>query len=378
MVDLGQAALGAWSGGRFMHFGEALEEHRLVALLRPDQRLRTVITADVYGSGGADEIVGRSLAGLDRDAFRLVGIVGHDYYGGLRDGSKGFPRFTDPALRGPSGYLDYLRMATERSLERCGVDRFDVLLLHNPDRIGYSSEDVWSAMSTLRDEGLAGALGIAPGPANGFSLDVIACVERFGAVIDVAMLILNPFEPWPGSYVLPACVANGVQVIARVVDYGGIFHDDVPDEALLGRTDHRTYRPAGWVQAGRDRLEQLRPIAVRHGLTPLQLSAQWTLAQPGVTTVVPTLIQEGGERAKPVEQKREELASVPAEVVLSAGEVAEIARIGDNAGSMRLKGGSSAYTGDPLPDQWPLYDDLRASAARWHIEPERDLVLRGR
>ena len=43
-------------------------------------------------------------------------------------------------------------MATERSLERIGVDRFDVLLLHNPDRTGYRSEQVWAAMARLRDE----------------------------------------------------------------------------------------------------------------------------------------------------------------------------------------------------------------------------------
>ena len=53
----------------------------------------------------------------------------------------------------PTSYADYLRMATERSLERCGVDRFDLLLLHNPDRIGYTSERVWKAMAALREAG---------------------------------------------------------------------------------------------------------------------------------------------------------------------------------------------------------------------------------
>ena len=52
----------------------------------------------------------------------IVGAVGHDFYTGERNGPKGFPRFTDPALRDASGYADYLRMATERSLERCGID----------------------------------------------------------------------------------------------------------------------------------------------------------------------------------------------------------------------------------------------------------------
>ena len=76
-----------------------------------------------------------------------MGAVGHDFYEGQRNGPKGFPRFTDPSLRGPEDYAGYLRMATERSLERCGIDRFDLLLLHNPDRIGYTSQVVWDAMA---------------------------------------------------------------------------------------------------------------------------------------------------------------------------------------------------------------------------------------
>ena len=130
----GHTALGAWSGGRYMHFGEALDEDRYVRLLRPDEGIHTVVTADVYGAGEADLAVGRALAGLPRESFSLVGAVGHDFYGTQRDGSKGFPRFT--ALRGAGEYAGYLRDATERSLARCGVDHFDVLLLHNPDRVG--------------------------------------------------------------------------------------------------------------------------------------------------------------------------------------------------------------------------------------------------
>ena len=67
MIDPTHTALGAWSGGRFMHFGEALDDERLVALLRPDAAIRTVLTADVYGAGEADRLVGRALAGLARD-----------------------------------------------------------------------------------------------------------------------------------------------------------------------------------------------------------------------------------------------------------------------------------------------------------------------
>ena len=137
--------------------------------------------------------------------------MGHDFYEGERDGPKGFPRFTDPGLRDPGDYGGYLRMAAERSLERVGASSFDLLLLHNPDRTGYESEAVWDAMAALREQGLAARIGVAPGPANGFTLDLIRCLERFGEVIDWAMVILNPFEPWPVELSLDAAARGGRQ-----------------------------------------------------------------------------------------------------------------------------------------------------------------------
>jgi aryl-alcohol dehydrogenase-like predicted oxidoreductase len=374
MPDLGHAALGAWSGGRFMHFGEPLDDDRLAALLRPDDRLSTVITADAYGAGEADGVVGRALAGVPRDRVCLVGAVGHDFYEGEREGAKGFPRFTDARLRGAGDYASYLRMATERSLERIGADAFDLLLLHNPDRVGYTSETVWDGMAALRGAGLTRMLGVAPGPANGFTLDLIACIERFGDRIDWAMVILNPMEPWPGELCLAAARAHGVRVITRVVDYGGLFWDDVLPGGAFRERDHRLFRPAGWIEAGRAKLERMRPVAERHGLTALQLAAQWNLAHDPVACVVPTLIQEAGADARPVEDKRAELAALPAEVMLSEAEVAELRAIGDNTGSMALKGATPDHDGPPLPDRWPLSDELAELAARWEIDPARELV----
>src|SRR3954466_4322196 len=317
LPDLSCTAVGTWSGGRFMHFGEPLDDARLSALLRPGDDIATVITADAYGAGEADALLGRALAGVARDTYALAGAIGHDFYTGEREGAKGFPRFTDPRLRGPDGYADYLRGAAERSLERLGVDAFDLLLLHNPDRTGYTSEAVWDGLEAVREAGLARRLGVAPGPANGFTLDVIDCFERFGERIDWAMLILNPRERWPGELALAAAARHDVRVITRVVDYGGLFHDDVLAGHAFPRHDHRGFRPAGWVETGRERLERMRPIAERHGLTMLQLACQWNLAHPAVSCVAPTLVQEAGADARPVEAKRAELAAVPADVVLS-------------------------------------------------------------
>ena len=366
-------ALGAWSGGRFLHFGEAIPEERLAALLRPGAGIETLITADAYGAGQADRVVGRATAGVPRTEYTLVGAIGHDFYEGERDGPRGFPRFTDPRLRGPEGYGDYVRMAAERSLERCGADSFDVLLLHNPDRRGYESEVVWEALRSVRDEGLAGSIGVAPGPANGFTLDTIGCFERYGELIDWAMLILNPFEPWPGELALAAAARSEVRVITRVVDHGGIFHDDVLPGHELAQGDHRGFRPEGWIEAGRERLDRIRPIADRHGLTMLQLACAWNLWHEPVKCVAPTLIQELGPGAKSIERKRAELAAVPAESPLSEEEVAAIRAVGDNTGSMLLKGATPDHDGEERPDRWAIEPRHAEIARRWGIEPERDL-----
>jgi aryl-alcohol dehydrogenase-like predicted oxidoreductase len=370
----GRAAIGTWSGGRYLHFGEAVEEDRLVSLLRPGGGIDTVLTADAYGQGEADRVLGRALEGGAREGYCLIGAVGHDFYEGMREGPKGFPRFTDPRLRGPGAYGDYLRMATEASLERIGANSFDLLLLHNPDRVGYSSEVVWDGMAALRETGLTGAIGVAPGPANGFTLDVISCLERFGERIDWAMVILNPLEPWPGELCLDAAAKHDVKVLTRVVDYGGLFWGDVRPGMEMAERDHRKFRPEGWIEAGLEKLERLRPIAERHELTPIQLACQWNLAHPAVASVAPTLIQEIGPEARPIEEKRAELAALPAERKLSDEEIAEIRAIGDNTGCMALKGASPEHEGDERPDRWPLSDDLAAVGERWGIDPARDLV----
>jgi aryl-alcohol dehydrogenase-like predicted oxidoreductase len=374
-MDVTRTAYGTWNGGRFMHFGEPVDEERFLRLIRLayEKGIRTFMTADVYGAGAADEMLGRALEGIPRDSYCLVGAIGHDFYTGKRDGSKGFPRFTHPSLRGPDQYADYIQMATEKLLGRCKASKLDLLLLHNPDSIGYSSEAVWKGMTRAQELGLTDMLGIAPGPANGFTLDIISCIEKFGALMDWAMLILNPLEPWPGNLALPAAERHGVKVITRVVDYGGIFHDDVKPGHKFGHQDHRAFRPAGWVEAGYEKMEKMRPIAQAHKLTMLQLACVWDLSQPAVQSVIPTLIQETGPDAKPIEQKIEDLASLPS-VKLTAEESQRILEIGNNKGCMSLKGGNPEHAGDALPDRWSLTPDLEQTGKRWGVVPARDLV----
>src|SRR5262249_20463487 len=87
-VDPGRIAIGTWSGGRFMHFGKPADEERSQALTTPDDRIDTILTADVYGAGQADELLGSAIAGRLREQMCIVGAVGHDFYEGQRNGPK--------------------------------------------------------------------------------------------------------------------------------------------------------------------------------------------------------------------------------------------------------------------------------------------------
>jgi hypothetical protein len=117
-------------------------------------------------------------------------------------------------------------------------------------------------------------------------------------------------------------------------------------------------------------MERMRPIADRHGMTMLQLACEWNLAHDQVACVVPTLIQEAGAEARPVEDKRRDLAGTGAVPRLAPSEVEEIRAIGDNTGCMALKGAVPGFEGEPLADRWPLDEELAGLAERWGIDQE--------
>ena len=133
-----------------------------------------MLTADAYGQGEADTLVGRALDGVPGTSSAWSGPSATTSTRASATGRAASRASPIRALRGPDEYAGYLRMAAERSLERLGQDRFDLLLLHNPDRTGYESEAVWDGMAALREAGLTDAIGVAPGPANGFTLDLSA------------------------------------------------------------------------------------------------------------------------------------------------------------------------------------------------------------
>src|SRR5260370_3317464 len=158
-----------------------------------------------------------------------------------------------------------------------------------------------------------------------------------------------------------------------VVDYGGLFHDDVKPGHQFGPQDHRSFRPPGWVEAGCEKLERMRSIAQRHQVTMLQLAGAWNLSQAAVKSVIPTFIQEAGPNSKPIEAKVDELAALP-EIKLTDEECAFIAEVGNNQGCMQLNGANRAHPGPPQADRWGLTPDLEAPGPQVGPDPNPHLV----
>ena len=259
MTDLGHAALGAWSGGV-----PALRRHaRRRAAGRAaaaGRAIRTVVTADVYGAGrGRSRSWAARSPGSTRDAFRLVGMVGHDFVDGERDGRQGLPALHRPAPARPRTLRRLPARARPRRASSAAASIASTCCCcTTPTASATRRPRSGTRWPALRDEGLADAIGVAPGPANGFTLDVIACLERFGDADR-----LGDADPEPVRAV--AGPARAARRSRHDVQRAGprrrlrrpLPRRRCPTSRCSAEPDHRAFRPAGWVAA--------RPRAARPG-----------------------------------------------------------------------------------------------------------------
>ena len=251
-VAPGRTGVGTWSGGRFMNFGEKVDEDRLAAAAPPRRRdLDRDHRRHLRRRARPTALLGQAIAGVDRDAYSLVGAVGHDFYEGERVGPEGLPALHRPApararrLRRLPADGDRVRprAARRRTASTCSC-------CTTPTAPATRREIVWDGMAALREAGLASAIGVAPGPANGFTLDMLDCFERFGDRIDWAMIILNPLEPWPGELVLDAAAAARRSASSPGSSTtAGSSGATSPTSTPSRPTTTGASGPAGWIEA---------------------------------------------------------------------------------------------------------------------------------
>ncbi|MRG61402.1 aldo/keto reductase [Agromyces sp. CFH 90414] len=261
--------------------------------------IRSFDTAPHYGLGLSERRLGEFLRDKPRDEFVLSTKVGRvlepnpDFAGGDDlDHAYAVPndlvRRFDPSEAG-------IRRSLEDSLERLGLDRVDILYLHDPDvyDLDRGIAEGLPALAQLRDEGLVGSIGIGTNDA-----DAAARAVREGD-LDLVMIAgrYTLLEQPAAVDLLPLCEANDVRVVAAAPYNSGLLaHDEPPADATYdyGRV------PAEVL----DRARALAEACREHGV-PLPVAAlAFPLRHPAVRAVA-----VGTSRAASVRENLERLAT---------------------------------------------------------------------
>ncbi|HEU4397940.1 MAG TPA: aldo/keto reductase [Actinomycetota bacterium] len=241
-----------------------------------DAGLTYLDTAPHYGLGIAERRLGRVLAGRPRDSFVLstkVGRLLRPLDPGEAADAEGFVA-VPPGKRvwdlSPGG----VRRSLEESLERLGLDRVDVVFLHDPDdheRQAY--EQAFPALAELRAQGTVRAIGAGMNQAE--------MLTRFVRDLDIDVVLVagrwTLLDQRALEELLPACAERGVAVVA-----GGVFNSGLLADPRPGATFDYAPAPPELVA----RAARLAAVCARHGV-PLRAAAlAFASGHPAVTSVL--------------------------------------------------------------------------------------------
>ncbi|MFD1647223.1 aldo/keto reductase [Haloarchaeobius litoreus] len=275
-VEVSEIGFGAWVVGTDW-WGDRTEEQAVEMLqYAHDQGITYFDTGDVYGHGRSEELVGEAL-GDRRDEVTVATKIGYDFYNNPQAGHGELPKEITP---------EWIRTATERSVDRLGFDHIDVLQLHNAN-VDEVDADVLEVLDELREEGLVDAVGWALGPSIGWLAEGDMAIEQ---EFDSLQLVWNVLEQEVGGHFLDTIERTGssTSLIPRVPHSSGLLNEQVTPDTELDDDDHRSYRPDEWYETGWEKVEALRFLERDGERTMSQASIQWLLSHSEVATVTPT------------------------------------------------------------------------------------------
>ena len=266
--------LGTWQLGA--DWGDVSERDALDVLQAAVESGVTFLdTADTYGDGRSERIIGRFIAGNAGQHLTVATKMGRR------------------VAQVPENYnLENFRAWTDRSRVNLGVETLDLVQLHCPPTAVFASDEVFDALDTLVSEERIAAYGVSVETAG----QALTAITRPGTAS--VQIVFNPFRRKPLDQVLPAAAAAGVGVIARVPLASGLLSGRYTHDTAFGADDHRSYNrhgeafDAGETFSGVDfdtGVEAAREFAALTppGATPAQAALAWVIQQPGVTTVIP-------------------------------------------------------------------------------------------
>lgn len=275
-VGVGEVGLGCWQLGGDQ-WGDVSDADALATLhAAADAGTNFLDTADVYGAGRSETLVGRFLRERPRDTFFVATKLG-------RFGTPGLPDNCTPGN---------MRAHTDASLRRLGVDALDLTQLHcvPPDILARG--EVFDTLRTLQGEGKIRRWGA--------SVESTAEAELCLAQPGLASLqvIFNVFRQTPVTAIFDECRAKGVAVIVRLPLASGLLSGKYARDTTFAANDHRTFNRDGekfnvgetfaglGFERGLDVVDKLRPL-VPPGVPMAAFALKWCLMHPAVATIIP-------------------------------------------------------------------------------------------
>ena len=272
--EVSVVGLGTWQLGA--DWGDVSEADALAVLEASAEAGVTFYdTADVYGDGRSEQLVGRFVADHADAGFTVATKMG-------RRGEQVPASYVEPSFR---AWLD-------RSRRNLGVDTIDLVQLHCPPSAVIDDDATYDVLDRLVDDGVIAAYGVSVETAA----QALSAIAR--PHVASIQIILNAFRRKPLDEVLPAAAAAGVGIIARVPLASGLLSGTYDLDTSFAPDDHRTYNrdgsafDVGETFSGVDYATGVEAAAefatlAPEGYTPAQLALRWIVEQPGVTTVIP-------------------------------------------------------------------------------------------
>ncbi|MFE5410688.1 aldo/keto reductase [Microbacterium sp. NPDC056569] len=266
--------LGTWQLGA--DWGAVTEDDATAVLAASvDEGVTLFDTADVYGDGRSESIIGRFLAARPGHGITVATKMGRRL------------------AQEPENYTpENFRAWTDRSCANLGVDTLDLVQLHCPPTVVIEDDATYDALDALVADGAIAAYGVSVETAA----QALAAIARPN--VTNVQIIFNPFRLKPLDEVLPAAAAAGVAIFARVPLASGLLSGKYTAETTFAADDHRTYNrhgeafDRGETFSGVDfetgvRAANELAAALPDGVSLPAATLAWIASRPGVTSVIP-------------------------------------------------------------------------------------------
>jgi aryl-alcohol dehydrogenase-like predicted oxidoreductase len=283
-MRVSEISLGTWAFGG--DWGTVGEDEAYAALNRAvDLGVNFLDTADVYGDGRSEKLIGRLLEDRPNDEILIATKAG---------------RRLDPHTA--DGYdHEHLSAFIERSLKNLGVEALDLLQLHCPPTEAYRQDATFEALDSLKEAGKLKNYGVS-----------VEKVEEARMALDypnvaTVQIIFNIFRQKPAEEFFPLAEERGIGILARVPLASGLLSGKMSADRDFSQDDHRFFNRNGEAfdrgetfagvhfETGLEAAEELKEL-VPEGSTLAQFALRWILMHPAVSCAIP-----GGKNPSQVE-----------------------------------------------------------------------------